>query len=268
MQTTLTIAGSDSSGGAGIQADLKTMIANGVYGMSAITALTAQNTLGVADIMEASPEFLAKQLDSIFTDIYPDAVKIGMVSSISLIKVIAQKLTEYEARNIVVDPVMIATSGSKLLDDDAIEVLKNEFLPLATVLTPNIPEAEVLSGLTIETKEDMVTAAKAIGEHYDCGVLCKGGHRKDDANDVLYFDGEIHWFEADRIKNPNAHGTGCTLSSAIAANLAKGFDLKDSIERSKQYITETLEDGLNLGQGAGPLNHGFDLRSKYIETNK
>jgi len=264
MYTTLTIAGSDSSGGAGIQADLKTMIANGVYGMSAITAMTAQSTLGVVDILESTPEFLEAQLDTVFQDIYPNAVKIGMVSSIPLIEVISQKLVEYDAKKIVVDPVMIATSGSKLLDDDAIEVLKNKFLPLATVLTPNIPEAEVLSGLTIETEKDMVRAAKVIGKQYNCAILCKGGHRSSDANDVLFHDGKIHWFKASRVDNLNAHGTGCTLSSAIASNLAKGFDLVTSIDRSKEYITGALKADLNLGQGAGPLNHGFDLKSKYL----
>lgn len=268
MQTTLTIAGSDASGGAGIQADLKTMMANGVYGMSAITALTAQNTLGVTDIMEVSPEFLGEQLEAVFTDIYPDAVKIGMVSSLPLIEIIAQKLTKYEAQNIVIDPVMIATSGSKLLDDEAIEGLRENFLPLATLITPNIPEAEVLSGLTVETEEDMIAAAEAIGKHYDCAVLCKGGHRPHDANDLLFHNGRVHFFKADRVDNPNAHGTGCTLSSAIAANLAKGFDLTQAIERAKQYITEALEAGLDLGQGAGPLNHGFDLHSKYIENSQ
>lgn len=268
MHTTLAIAGSDSSGGAGIQADLKTMIANGVYGMSAITALTAQNTLGVTDIMEATPDFLAEQLDTVFTDIFPDAVKIGMVSSTVLIEVIAHKLKKYNAKNIVVDPVMIASSGLTLLNENAIEVLKNEFLPLATVLTPNIPEAEVLSGLSIKTEEDMITAAKTISDQYNCAVLCKGGHRTEDANDVLYYKDEIHWFEMDRVDNPNAHGTGCTLASAIASNLAKGFDLITSIERSKQYITEALRAQLDLGQGVGPLNHGFDIQSQYIQTKE
>lgn len=165
MRTALTIAGSDSSGGAGIQADIKTMISNGVYAMSAITALTAQNTTGVTGIMEATPEFLADQLDNIFTDIYPDAVKIGMVSSSALIETIAKKLRQYEAKNIVVDPVMVATSGAKLINDEAIEALKSQLLPMATVLTPNIPEAEVLSGMKIETAEDMIKAAAAIGRN-------------------------------------------------------------------------------------------------------
>ena len=215
MNTALTIAGSDSSGGAGIQADLKTMTANGVYGMSAITALTAQNTTGVTGIMEVTPEFLGEQLDAIFSDIFPDAVKTGMVSSIELIRVIADRLTKYNARNIVVDPVMVATSGAKLISDDAIESLKEYLLPLATVITPNIPEAEVLSGMTITTEDDMVEAAKSIYESLGCAVLCKGGHQVNDANDLLYSaDGPV-WFKGKRIDNPNTHGTGCTLSSAM-----------------------------------------------------
>ncbi|MBR3736019.1 MAG: bifunctional hydroxymethylpyrimidine kinase/phosphomethylpyrimidine kinase, partial [Lachnospiraceae bacterium] len=222
MNTALTIAGSDSSGGAGIQADLKTMTMNGVFGMSAITALTAQNTTGVTGIMEVTPEFLEQQLDAVFTDIYPDAVKTGMVSSTDLIKVIAGKLKQYQAKNIVVDPVMVATSGAKLISDDAIDTLKEYLFPLATVITPNIPEAEVLSGMKIASEEDMVTAAKVIYERFGCAVLCKGGHQVNDANDLLYKENGPVWFAGKRINNPNTHGTGCTLSSAIASNLAKG----------------------------------------------
>ena len=194
MRTALTIAGSDSSGGAGIQADIKTMISNGVYAMSAITALTAQNTTGVTAIMEATPEFLAEQLDNIFTDIYPDAVKIGMVSSSGLITKIADKLKEYDAKNIVVDPVMVATSGARLISEEAIDALKSCLLPMATVLTPNIPEAEVLAEMEIRSEKDMVEAAKKIHEMYHCAVLCKGGHSLNDANDLLYQDGETTWF--------------------------------------------------------------------------
>ena len=209
-KTALTIAGSDSSGGAGIQADIKTMLANGVYAMSAITALTAQNTTGVTAILNSTPEFLAQQLDSIFTDIYPDAIKIGMVSDKELIRVIARKLKQYEARRIVVDPVMVATSGARLISEDAIETLKQELFPLATVLTPNIPEAEVLSGQSIKTAEDMISAAKVISDSYHCAVLCKGGHDLNDANDLLYYEGMARWFRGKRINNPNTHGTGCT----------------------------------------------------------
>lgn len=263
MKTALTIAGSDSSGGAGIQADIKTMTMNGVYAMSAITALTAQNTMGVTAIMEATPEFLAEQIKDVFDDIRPDAVKIGMVSSVNLIRVIAEKLKEYEAKNIVVDPVMVATSGAKLISDDAIAVLKEELLPLATVITPNIPEAEVLSGMQILTEENMLAAARAISETYGCAVLCKGGHSINDANDLLYAEGTYHWFNGKRIQNPNTHGTGCTLSSAIATNLAKGFSLEESIQRAKDYISGALGAMLDLGKGSGPMNHAFDLSGEF-----
>lgn len=259
MKTALTIAGSDSSGGAGIQADIKTMTANGVYAMSAVTALTAQNTTGVYGILESTPEFLASQLDCIFTDIFPDAVKTGMVSSTGLIQVIADKLKQYQARNIVVDPVMIATSGSRLISEEAVEVLKSQLLPLAAVLTPNIPEAEVLSGLTISGSEDMERAAREIGERYGCAVLCKGGHDLNDANDLLWQDGSCKWFCGRRIHNPNTHGTGCTLSSAIASNLAKGCDLETAVERAKIYLSGALSSMLDLGAGSGPLDHLFSI---------
>lgn len=263
MKTALTIAGSDSGGGAGIQADIKTMTANGVYAMSAITALTAQNTTGVQGIFEVSPDFLAQQLDSIFTDIRPDAVKIGMVSSTGLIEVIARKLREYRAENIVVDPVMVATSGAKLISDDAIAALKEHLLPLATVLTPNIPETEVLSGMAVRTPDDMVAAAKAISEQYRCAVLCKGGHQLNDANDLLWRDGTSKWFNGKRIDNPNTHGTGCTLSSAIASNLAKGYDLDTSVQKAKAYISGALGAMLDLGRGSGPMNHAFAIGGEF-----
>ena len=263
MKTALTIAGSDSSGGAGIQADIKTMTMNGVYAMSAITALTAQNTTGVTGIFNVSPEFLGEQLDSVFTDIFPDAVKIGMVSSSDLIETIAAKLTQYEARNIVVDPVMVATSGAKLISDDAIATLREKLFPLAAVLTPNIPEAEVLSGMEIHSAEDMITAAKKISETWDCAVLCKGGHNLNDANDLLYRNGSYEWFNGRRIDNPNTHGTGCTLSSAIASNLAKGFDLDTSVRRAKDYISGALGAMLDLGHGSGPMQHNFNLTGDF-----
>lgn len=264
MNTALTIAGSDSSGGAGIQADLKTMLANHVYGMSAITALTAQNTTGVTDIMEVTPEFLAEQLDSIFTDIRPDAVKTGMVSSSQLIEIIADKLREYEAVNIVVDPVMVATSGAKLICDDAMETLKKKLLTLATVITPNIPEGEVLADMKITSKEDMVTAAEKISNTYGCSVLLKGGHSLNDANDLLVEPGkEPVWFKGRRIANTNTHGTGCTLSSAIASNLAKGKSLEEAVKGAKNYISGALAAGLDLGKGSGPMDHGFDIAGDY-----
>ena len=260
MKTALTIAGSDSSGGAGIQADIKTMTANGVYAMSAITALTAQNTTGVYGILESTPDFLAQQLDCIFTDIYPDAVKTGMVSSTALIEVIADKLKQYQAKNIVVDPVMVATSGAALLQPEAVSALKEQLLPLAEVATPNIPEAEVLSGMTITSAEDMEAAARAIGGKYGCAVLCKGGHRINDANDYLWQNGEGRWFAGRRIDNPNTHGTGCTLSSAIAANLAKGLPLLEAVEKAKEYLSGALSAMLDLGKGSGPMDHAFVLR--------
>lgn len=264
MKKALTIAGSDSSGGAGIQADIKTMTANGVYAMSAITALTAQNTTGVSGIMEVTPEFLELQLTSVFTDIEPDAVKIGMVSSAELIKSISKKLKEYNAMNIVVDPVMVATSGSKLISDDAIETLKKELLPLSTVITPNIPEGEVLSGMKIQSVEDMEKAAEKISKDFGCSVLLKGGHSLNDANDLLYEkNGTVTWFEGKRIDNPNTHGTGCTLSSAIASNLAKGMNLKDSITHAKAYISGCLGAMLDLGKGSGPMNHAFAIEGNY-----
>ncbi|MEE1192834.1 MAG: bifunctional hydroxymethylpyrimidine kinase/phosphomethylpyrimidine kinase [Blautia sp.] len=263
MRTALTIAGSDCSGGAGIQADIKTMLCNGVYAMSAITALTAQNTTGVTDIMEVTPEFLGKQLDMIFTDIYPDAVKIGMVSNPILIKKTAEKLKEYQAKNIVVDPVMVATSGASLMREEAVETLKAQLLPLADLLTPNIPEAEVLADMKICTEEDMITAAKKISDSYGCAVLCKGGHSIQDANDLLCGEGGYQWFPGKRIQNPNTHGTGCTLSSAIASNLAKGFSMEESVQRAKDYISGALADMLDLGKENGPLNHGFDIKTEF-----
>ena len=265
MKTALTIAGSDCSGGAGIQADLKTMTMNGVYGMSAITALTAQNTTGVTGIMEVSPDFLRQQLDMIFSDIPPDAVKIGMVSSGALITVIAQALTHWQAKRIVVDPVMVATSGSALMETEAVSVLKEKLLPMADLVTPNIPEAEVLSGLTIRGREDMETAAKAIAQAHGCAVLLKGGHSVSDADDLLYAGGQARWFQGKRIHNPNTHGTGCTLSSAIAANLAKGFSMEEAIGRAKDYISGALAAMLDLGKGSGPMAHNFALSGTFAE---
>ena len=265
MKTALSIAGSDSSGGAGIQADIKTMSAHGVYAMSAITALTAQNTTGVTDILDSTPAFLSAQLDAVFTDIFPDAVKIGMVSSSELISVIAQKLRQYGAQHIVVDPVMVATSGSRLLQENAVQALKTELLPLAEVATPNIPEAEILAEMPISSPEDMERAAELISRRYHCAVLCKGGHDLNDANDLLWKDGTGHWFKGRRINNPNTHGTGCTLSSAIASNLAKGMDLEEAVRRAKDYISGALGAMLDLGRGRGPMNHLFDLKIEYMK---
>lgn len=263
MNTALTIAGSDSSGGAGIQADLKTMTMNGVYAMCAITALTAQNTTGVRSISEVTPVFLGQQIDAVFEDIPPDAVKIGMIPSAELVRTVAERLRKYQAKKIVVDPVMVATSGSALTAQEAVDTLAKELFPLAQVVTPNIPEAEVLSKTKILGKEDMMTAAKKISDTYHCAVLCKGGHRVNDANDLLYTPEKgFQWFEGKRIDNPNTHGTGCTFSSAIAANLAKGYDLEASIRRAKEYISGALEAMLDLGQGSGPMNHAYLLTNQ------
>ena len=257
MKTALTIAGSDCSGGAGIQADIKTMTMHGVYAMSAITAQTAQNTTGVRAIQESEPEFLKQQIDAVFEDIYPDAVKIGMVSSSELIHVIVDRLNYYGAKNIVVDPVMVASAGSSLMKDNAVKTLIKELFPVATLVTPNIPEAQVLSGMNIRNREDMVTVAKYIGDNVHCAVLLKGGHSINDANDLLYDHGELIWFAGRRIDNPNTHGTGCTLSSAIASNLALGFSLEESVGRAKVYISEALAAMLDLGKGSGPMNHAY-----------
>ena len=261
MKTALSIAGSDSSGGAGIQADIKTMTMNGVYAMSAITALTAQNTLGVRAILDSPPEFFKKQIDAVFEDIFPDSVKIGMVSSSGLINVIVDRLEFYNAKNIVVDPVMVAASGSSLIKTDAIKTLVEKLLPLATLVTPNIPEAEILSDMKIKSKGDMIKAAEFIENNYGCSVLLKGGHSINDANDLLCENGRLTWFEGKRINNPNTHGTGCTLSSAIASNLAKGLNLTESVKKAKEYISDALSAGLDLGSGSGPMKHNYIISS-------
>ena len=268
LKTALTVAGSDCSGGAGIQADIKTMTMNGVYAMSAVTALTAQNTRGVSGISEVTPDFLKEQMDMIFTDIYPDSVKIGMVSNSELIKVIADRLIFYKAKNIVVDPVMVATSGADLMQNEALGTMKELLLPIATVITPNIPEAEILSGMKIENEDDMINAAVHINKAYGSSVLLKGGHNINDANDLLCQNGKVKWFFGKRIDNPNTHGTGCTLSSAIAANLAKGFDLEVSVRNAKDYISEALSCMLDLGNGSGPLNHAFSISGKFSQEAK
>ena len=263
MKTALSIAGTDPSGGAGIQADLKTMTMNGVFAMSAITALVAQNTTGVQEIVEMTPEFLGQQIDAVFEDIPPDAVKTGMVASCGLIETIAERLRFYRAKNIVVDPVMVATSGGRLISQEAVETLKTHLLPLAIVATPNIPEAEILSGMTIYSQSDIEAAAKWISDTYGCAVLLKGGHNISDANDYLYADGLGTWFYGTHIDNPYTHGTGCTLSSAIAANLAKGFDLPTSIRRAKDYLSGALGAMLDLGRGRGPMQHNFNLTGEF-----
>ena len=268
MKAALSIAGSDCSGGAGIQADIKTMTANGVYAMSAVTALTAQNTMGVSGILEVTPEFLAQQIDAVFADIRPDAVKIGMTASEALIEVIADKLRRHRAEHIVLDPVMIATSGAQLMDPSAVACLRTKLLPLASLVTPNLPEAEVLAGMAIHEKADMLRAAEIIAQAHGCAVLIKGGHSAGNADDLLYADGTAQWFGSPRINNPNTHGTGCTLSSAIASNLAKGYNMVESVARAKEYVSGTLSAMLDLGHGSGPLHHGYDLKGTFIPSRR
>lgn len=255
MKKVLTIAGSDSSGGAGIQADLKTFAAHNVYGMSAITAITAQNTQGVIGIENISTDIVEKQIDAIFQDIVPDAIKIGMVSSSEIIKSISKKLKEYNARNIVLDPVMVATSGSNLMESEASKALVKYLFPIADLITPNIDEAEALSKVKISNRSDMELAARTIGENSNIRVLVKGGHLKTSSDDILYDNGNVYWYKSERVDNKNTHGTGCTLSSAIAVNLAKGYNINKAIEKSKEYITGAIKDGLDIGKGRGPLNH-------------
>lgn len=259
MKIILSIAGSDCSGGAGIQADIKTITAHRMYAMSVITALTAQNTTGVYHVMEAAEEFVAQQLDAVFTDITPDAVKIGMVSNKNIIATIVDKLIQYNAKNIILDPVMISTSGSKLLNEDAVNLLINQLIPIATVITPNLPEAESLCGFPIHTKIAMEEAARLISKNYSGAILIKGGHLIDSSDDLLYIDGQVFWFLQEHINNPNTHGTGCTLSTAIACNLAIGKSMKDSITASKEYITGALRANLDIGKGSGPLNHCWNI---------
>ncbi|WP_279160837.1 bifunctional hydroxymethylpyrimidine kinase/phosphomethylpyrimidine kinase [Thomasclavelia cocleata] len=261
MKKVLTIAGTDPTGGAGVQADLKTMTAHKVYGMSIITALVAQNTTGVRDIMEVTPQFLNEQFDCVFEDIYPDAIKIGMVSSPILIKTIVTKLKQYPVKNIVIDPVMVSTSGSQLLADSAVKLLKESLIPLASIITPNIPEAQVLTDIIIDSKNKMIKAAQKISTFYNGYILIKGGHFEDRADDLLYYQGNITWLESEKINNPNTHGTGCTLSSAIASNLAIGYSMNESVVRAKKYISGALNTNLDLGKGSGPLNHCWNMNS-------
>lgn len=263
MRTALTIAGSDSSGGAGIQADIKTMTVLGVYAMSAITSLTSQNTTGILEVIDVSADFLASQLDSIFSDIYPDAVKIGMLSSVDLINTVVSKLKKYNSVNIVLDPVIMSTSGTRFTDNNAVQAMKGELFPLADIITPNIPEAEFLTGLHICSHADMQSAAEILGKSCSCSVLVKGGHFRTGADDVLYTkDGTIKWYCSERFENSNTHGTGCTLSSAIAANLAKGEDMITSVALAKEYLSGAIAYGLDLGSGNGPLAHNYKIIRK------
>ena len=258
MKTVLTIAGSDPSGGAGIQADLKTMEAHGVYGMSVITALTAQNTMGVFGKYPVPADFVEAQLDSVYEDIFPEAVKIGMLPDIEVMRAVKDSLLANKQKNVVLDPVLSSTSGTALAAENSREYLKNELFPVCSLITPNIPEAEILTGRKINSEKDVETAAKKLGETYGCSVLIKGGHLTavdEYSKDCLYHRGDFEWFCAKRIDNPNTHGTGCTLSSAIACNLALGYELTEAVKRAKAYLTKCIEKGLDLGKGRGPLEH-------------
>lgn len=275
LPSVLSIAGSDSSGGAGIQADLKTALANGVFGMSAVTALTAQNTMGVTDIHEVPPEFLAEEIDAVFADIRPDAVKVGMVASVPLIETIAERLCAHNAAHVVVDPVIVATSGARLLKEDAADALATKLFPLAEVITPNLPELFVLDRIAggapesedaYRSTEARVEAGKRILSRFGCPVLIKGGHAEERADDLLVLRDETKEFSAERIETSNTHGTGCTLSTAIASNLAKGMTLPKAVERGKAYVTGALAAGLDLGRGSGPLHHGFAVESEFSEA--
>lgn len=254
----LTIAGSDCSGGAGIQADLKTIAAHGHYGMSVITAVTAQNTTGVTAVHDVPADIVGAQIDAVFTDIPPAAVKVGMVSDAAIIRTIAEKLKQYNVENAVIDPVMVATSGAHLLRDEAVDVLVTELLPLGRIITPNISEAEALSGLKIKSREDMAAAAEDISKKIPGpAVLVKGGHLENDAADLLYDSGKIQWYDGRRIETANTHGTGCTLSSAIACELAAGRGLVDAVLEAKLYLSGALRAGLNMGKGSGPVDHFY-----------
>jgi len=266
MKTVLTIAGSDSSGGAGIQADLKTFTAFGVFGMSVITALTAQNTLGVQGIYDIPEGFIKKQLDSIFTDMGASAVKIGMLSSIKTIHTVAEKMREYEVRNIILDPVMVAKSGDLLLEKNAVDALTVELFPLALIVTPNLPEAKVLTGIEVTDVTTMETAAEHILRLGPQNVLIKGGHLSGKAVDVFFDGKKFTRFESAHIETQNTHGTGCTLSSAIAAGIALGKPLIEAVSNAKEYITEAIRYSLSIGKGYGPLNHMYKF-SHFFEEN-
>lgn len=260
MRSVLSVAGSDSSGGAGIEADIKTISMHGVYASTAITALTAQNTMGVKAIYPVSAEFFGESLKCVFEDIYPDAIKIGMLADEAIIAMLEKKLLEYEAKNIVLDPVMVSTSGSRLIKESAISSLKQKLFPLSCVITPNLFEAEILGGCKINCFQEMKECARKIADFYHVNVLIKGGHLQEEALDFLVSQEGEFVFESKRIDNPNTHGTGCTLSSAIASNLALGLSLEESIKKAKSFVTQALEENLKLGKGRGPLNHLFGLK--------
>lgn len=260
IPSVVSIAGSDSSGGAGIQADIKTIEAMGLFAQTAITALTAQNTMGVTGVHDVPGAFVREQIDAVFADIRPDAVKIGMLSSAEIVRAVAEGLRANDAENIVLDPVMVATSGARLITDEAAEALCGELMGMARVITPNIPEAAALLDRDIQTKPQMEDAAHELSERFGVAVLLKGGHGLADASDVLCEGGELRWIEGERIDNPNTHGTGCTLSSAIACGLACGMPLHEACIQAKRYISGALAVQLDLGQGSGPMDHMWRFR--------
>ena len=266
MKKILTIAGSDPSGGAGIQADIKTITVHGLYACAVITSLTAQNTRGVYGIRDVEPDFVAAQLDSVFSDIYPDAVKIGMVSGEGILEVILNKLRQYRPSHIIIDPVMVSTSGRELLSYRARKLMEEELLPMGTLITPNLPEAQTLTGLSVQTEADMEEAAERLALRTGNAVLIKGGHREGEAADILFCGGKVSRFVSPRIENPNTHGTGCTLSSSIACHMAEGNDMEESIRKAKEYLNGALEAMLDLGKGNGPLNHMYAIRGSGIQN--
>ncbi len=262
IKKALSIAGSDCSGGAGIQADLKTFSALGVFGMSAVTSVVAENTFRVIDYQDVSPGIIEKQIDAVCEDIFPDAVKVGMLSCPATMLPVAGKIKQWQLKNVVVDPVMYAKNGAPLMDPNSTDTLISEIVPLSDVLTPNIPEAEKIAGIKIANQEDMEEAARKIHAMGCKAVLVKGGHSEGEATDILFDGTKFYYFSERRVNTKNTHGTGCTLSSAIASNLALGASIQDAVKNAKTYVTTAIEHALELGQGNGPTNHFYDLYNK------
>lgn len=263
MKTVLTIAGSDPFGGAGLQADLKTFTAHDVYGMTVITLLSAQNSIGFYEASVTSVDLLEKQIDAIFEDVRPDAIKTGMLLSSEIIKLVADKLKQYKPNNLLIDPVMIAHRSIILIKEDAQKTMINELIPLADIITPNLGEAEIISGMKIKNKEDMIKATKKIFDRFGCVVFTKGGISKDDADDLLYTKDGYKWIKGDLIDTKNTRGTGCSLSAAIISNLAKGKSIEESVTQAKRFVTKGLESNIQIGNGRGPIQHSFDIEGEY-----
>lgn len=263
MKTVLTIAGSDPFGGAGMQADIKTMTAHGVYAMTAVTLISAQNSLGFYGIQETKPEFLEMQIDYLFKDVIPDATKTGMLLSKELIEMTAKKLKQYKLQNLIIDPVIVSHKKIKLINDDAIETLLKELIPLADLITPNKEETEIIAGMKINNEEDMEIAAKKIYQKYGCNVITKSGVEGDNANDYLYTKDGGYWLYGEKINTENVRGTGDALSSAIASNLTKGYDIVNACEAAKRYVTKALKSNIQIGNGKGPIDSSFDIKGEY-----